>query len=319
MIPLTPSAMHARRQPVMVLFVFLTELAWALLVATPVHAWARRAWASHPDGDAVLWKGGGRELLIWLGQEDAGSAVTARTVMVLLLAGILVMQLPLGALLASLAFSRAETGIPGEGTTLRSSLRPAAALRIGVAAFMPLAGVLALGSIASIIVIAIGALASSAVDHGLAESMGDARSFVMRLVTFGLFVIIACMIGVIVDLARAAIVREVGLRNAAGTSSPGWSIMVRGLRVALRVARGNLLKATLAWAGRVVVGGALIAIGYVAAQVLGGLGGAALLLLFFVHQSVVLGRVALRASWLARAMAMIARVQDARLAPTPTE
>ena len=93
--------------------------------------------------------------------------------------------------------------------------------------------------------------------------------------------------------------------------------MIRGLRVALCVARHGMVKATLAWAGRVVVGAALVAIGYVAAQVLGGLGGAALMLLFVVHQAVILGRVALRASWLARATAMIAPVQDARMAPRP--
>lgn len=313
MTPLDPAAIHARRRPVMVLFVFLAELAWALVVATPVHAWARRVWAAHPDGDAVLWKPGGRELLIWLGQSDAGSAVAARTATVLLLVGILLMQLPLGALLASLAFSR-EGAVTGDGTTAHVSLRISTALRIGVSAFLPLAGVLALGSVTGIIVIAIGAMASSAVDHGLAERIGDARSFIMRLVTFGLFAAVACVIGVIVDLARAAIVREVGIGAAAGTSTPGWSVMLRGLRVAFAVARRGIVRASLAWAGRVVVGVALIAIGYVAAQVLGGLGGAALMLLFIVHQGVVLGRVALRASWLARALAMVAPVQDARMA-----
>ena len=85
---------------------FVAELAWAFVVATPVHAWARRAWGAHPDGDAVLFAPGGRDLLVWLGQDDAGLSVTARTTIVLLAVGAVLLQLPFGALVASLAFGR---------------------------------------------------------------------------------------------------------------------------------------------------------------------------------------------------------------------
>src|SRR5690606_3936791 len=52
---------RARRRPVATLLVYFWELAWALLVAAPVHAWARRSWGTHPDGDAVLFRPGARE------------------------------------------------------------------------------------------------------------------------------------------------------------------------------------------------------------------------------------------------------------------
>jgi hypothetical protein len=72
-----PAEIRARRRPGAVVLVFLWELAWALVVATPVHAWATSAWGAHPDGDAVLWLPGGRDLLVWLGQEDAALGVVA--------------------------------------------------------------------------------------------------------------------------------------------------------------------------------------------------------------------------------------------------
>lgn len=326
MIPLAPSSMHARRRPVAVASMFVAELAWALVVATPVHAWVRRAWASHPDGDRVLWAPGGRDLLMWLGQDDAAMPVTVRTIIVLLAVGAVLMQLPLGALVASLAFGREITlptaevvtpegdaeAAPAPPRTVIRSLRAVTAWKIGVGAWLPLAGLLALGTVLSIVVLALGGILAGLAEHGLVESLGDARSFTASVVVFALFAALACVLGVLVDLARAAVVREVGIAAANGTSSPGWNTLLRGIRTALSTARRSLGAATLGWAGRAVVGLALVAIGFVAASALGGRGGSALTALFIAHQGVVLGRVALRASWLARALALVSPVQDER-------
>ena len=184
------------------------------------------------------------------------------------------------------------------------------AWKIGIGAWLPLAALLAFSAVVSVIVLSLGGILSSLVEHALAASLGDARSFTVRLVVFALFAAIAAVLGVVVDLARAAVVREVGIAAHAGASSPGWSTMLRGLRTAMTTSRHSLGRATLGWTGRAVVGGALVAIGYVAATALGGRGGAALTGLFIVHQAVVLGRVALRASWMARALALVAPVQD---------
>lgn len=241
--------------------------------------------------------------MVWLGQSDAALGVTARTTMVLIAVGAVLMQLPLGALLASLAFGRDEDERP---------LRIVSALRAGMSAFLPLAVLLVLGTVASVVLLALGALASSAVDHGLTARLGDARAFRAHIVTFGLFAAIACVVGVFVDLARAAIGRDVGLAAANGTESSAWNILLSGVKTALTTSRQALPRATLAWAWRAVVGLILIALGYAAAEALGGRGGPGLLALFFVHQAVVLARVALRASWMARALALVAPVQDTR-------
>jgi hypothetical protein len=314
MVPLPPDAIRARKRPLAIVYVYLAELMWALVIATPVHAWARRAWGAHPDGDAVLWLPGGRDLVVWLGQPDAALAVVTRTALVLLMLGMIAMQLPLGALIASLAFVRGgEPGAPDTGRSLRGQ----SALRVAVGAFMPLAGLLVLGSVAAIVVLAVGGAASSAVDHGFADRLGDARSFTLRLVTFALFVAVAALVGVVVDLARAAVARDVGLAEEKGTTAPGWTTMLRGLRTAFAVARRELRPASIAWAWRAALSLALIGIGIAAAQALGGRGGAALFGLWVVHQAIVLVRVALRASWLARAVALVAPVQDARSGEGP--
>ncbi len=313
MTPLLPDAIRARRRPFAILSVYLAELAWALLVATPVHAWARRVWGAHPDGDAVLWMPDGRDLLVWFGQEDAALGIVSRVVMVLIVVSAIAMQVPLGALIASLAFER---GGEAGAVDARRSPRWQAALRVGIGAFMPLAGVLVLGSIAAVIVLGLGGLAAGAIDHGLAERLGDARSFQLRIVTLALFGLVAAGIGVIIDLARAAIARDVGLAVVKGTSASGWRTLVRGLRVAFTIARRRIGAATLAWGWRALLSLGLIALGAAASQALGGKGGGTLVLLWLTHQAIILSRVALRASWLARALAFVAPVQDAP-APAP--
>jgi hypothetical protein len=299
MAPLPADAIRARKRPFAILHVYLAELVWALVVATPVHAWAGRAWGNHPDGDAVLWLPGGRELLVWLGQDDATSSVVSRTSLVLLVAGVIAMQVPLGALLASLAFSRGDEDAP------RLSLRWKAAMRVGITAFMPLAGLLALASVAGVLLFLLAGIASSAVDHALSASLGDARSFMVRLVVLALFALVGALLGVVVDLARAAIARDTGIGIESGTTTTGWTTMFRGIRTAFGVARRQLRPAALAWAWRAALSALLIVVGMAASQALGGLGGGSLVLLWLAHQAVVLLRVALRASWLARALSLV--------------
>jgi hypothetical protein len=321
---LAPDAIRARRRPAAVLLLYVAELAWALLVAVPVHAWARHVWGAHPDGDAVLFAGGNRELLVWLGQADAAMPTTARTTMVLLVVGTVLLQLPLGALLASLAFERkagdaADAADAAAAGVARRSLRTVDALRVSVGAFLALSGVLVLGALAAIVLLGLGGLAASAVDGWLTGRLGDARAFTAGVVVFALFAAVAAVVGVFVDLARAAIARSAGLLDLRGPTSTSWAMLLHGVHVALSTARRSLGRATLAWASRAAAGAALIAVGYASAQGLGGKGGAALVALFVAHQAIVLGRTALRASWLARALALVAPVQDARNSTPPVE
>jgi len=302
LVALPTAAIRARKRPGAIALLYLWELGFALLVATPVHAWARREWGSHPEGDALLWKEGGHYLLAWLGQTDAALPMVTRTAIVMFAAFAAFSQLPLGAMFAALGFAR-----DGEGRAPRS----ATALRAGMNAFFPLVVVLAFLALTDLVVLGIGAAIASALDSGFERSLGDARSFQLHAVVFGLFVVLSAFIGVFFDLVRAAMGREAGLASIRGSVHPAWNVMLRGIRVAMTTSRSRgLLRAFGAWLARWAAGVALLGVGWLASSVLGGKGGGAVIALFAIHQLVVIGRVALRASWLANAMRLVAPVQD---------
>lgn len=125
--------------------------------------------------------------------------------------------------------------------------------------------------------------------------LGDARAqLVGGMVTaLGLLPLAAMAVGH--DVARAAVVTA---RLRAGSAALAAT-------EALRVGAARL---AWAWAWRGAAGLALLGCGAVLAAELGGRGGAALVAVAAAHQVVVLGRVALRASWLARAARAVPQV-----------
>ncbi len=119
--------------------------------------------------------------------------------------------------------------------------------------------------------------------------MGEARAEQLQGLVLALFLVAASAIGVAHDLARAAVVRF---------DVPGTRAVVLGSRT-LRLAP---LPLWWSWAWRALASVApVVAVATVAGR-LGARGAAALFFLFVLHQSVVLARVALRASWLAKAL-----------------
>jgi hypothetical protein len=70
----------------------------------------------------------------------------------------------------------------------------------------------------------------------------------------------------------------------------------------MNVVRRGAVAVVWSWAWRGGVGAALLVVGSVVAERFGGQGGGALVALAVVHQSIVVARVALRASWLAKAL-----------------
>lgn len=302
LVALPSTAIRARKRPGAIALLYLWELGFALLVATPVHAWARREWGSHPEGDALLWKEGGHYLLAWLGQTDAALPMVMRTAVVMFAAFAAFSQLPLGAMFAALGFAR-----DSEGRAPRS----ATALRAGMNAFFPLVVVLAFLALTDLVVLGIGAAIASAADSGFERTLGDAHSFYLHVVLLGLFVLLSAFIGVFFDLVRAAIGREAGLASIRGSVHPAWNVMLRGIRVAMTASRSRgLLRAFGAWLARWSAGVVLLGIGWMASSALGGKGGGAVFALFAIHQLVVFGRVALRASWLAHAVRIVIPAQD---------
>ncbi len=294
---LEPEAMRARRRPLAVLTLYVWQLAWALVVATPVHAWARRSWGTHPSGDAVLWSPGARELLAWLGDEGPTRIVALRVTLSLFVLGIAVAQLPLGALLASLAFGRDEGRRPfGAGV----------ATSFGVRAFVPLGSLLVVASIVQIATIGVFGLAGSALATALADRLGDGGAMTVRLGVIGLGVLLACAVGALVDIARASAVQQV---VAADAELPTMRAVLAALRALVTTPSREIRASLFAWAWRGVLGLVLVILGAKAADALGGSGGLSLVALWLAHQGVVLGRTALRASWLARASGVAARAE----------
>ncbi len=306
-----PEAMRARRAPFGVFAMFVWQLASGLIVATPIHAWARAAWGAHPDGDRVLWSPGARELLVWIGEEGPARAVALRSASSLVVLGTVLSLLPLGALLASLAFARRED----DGRAIRT----ADALGLAMRSFVPLGSLFVLGAVLQLLLVLAFGLGGSALGHGLGSRVSDLGGITIRVLVTLLGVALALLVNAWLDVARAATVILVGGEGAeGGASEPPTTVRVllRALRIALRVPRMDRHKAALAWASRGAAGVVLV---LVAAKLTEALGVRAVVPLWILHQLVVLGRVTLRASWLARASALAARHLAPADSPAPAE
>jgi len=293
---LEPDEIRARRRPRAILFVWAWELACAFLIATPIHSWAKSVWGAHPDGDAVLFRPGGHALLSWLGDDGPALGIVFRTTLIALAVFGVLGQIITGALVASLATGLGKRGRPPSMTL---------SLRAGIRAFFPLLGVGVLAGALEGSILGIGLAVSSSTDHALQASLGDARAFTARLAVLALFAGVALIVGIIADLARVAVARDIAL--AGDRPAPMLRSMRDGLVAAASTTRRAIGRATLAWGWRTVLSLALIWIGARAGDIAGGRGGGALWLLFVVHQLVILARAGLRASWLANALRLVGR------------
>lgn len=296
---LEPDEIRARRRPRAILFVWAWELACALVIATPIHAWAKSVWGAHPDGDAVLFLPGGRALLSWLGDDGPALAIVLRTTILAFAVFGVLGQLITGALIASLATGRGERG---------RAPALALSLRAGVGAFFPLLSVGVLASAFEGALVGVGLAAASSVDRALQASLGDARAFTARLAVLALFAGAALVAGVVADLVRVAVARDVAL--AGDRRAPMLRTLRSGIVAAASTARRAVGRATLAWGWRALLSLALLWIGARAGDAAGAHGGGALWLLFAVHQLVILARAGLRASWLATALRLVTSRAD---------
>lgn len=278
---------RARRRPRAIFFVWLWELVCGVLIATPVHAWARAFFGAHPDGDELVFRPSGYWLMSWLDADSTALGVVTRSTLVAIVVASVLGTLVTGALVASLASGHGPEGrAPGA----------APALRTGIASFFPLLGIGVAATALQAMILALGAGASSAVAGSLETSSGDARAFQARVAVFLPFIAFVLVVGVVADLARVAIARQACLERPR---------LQDGGLAALRAARGNLGRAFAAWGWRAALALALVAVGARAGDLTGARDGAALWLLFAVHQAIVLARAALRASWLARALRLV--------------
>jgi hypothetical protein len=251
----------------------------ALVGTWPAIALVRAAYGRHPRGDAPLWDGDALALLALLSREMNGFRAAIGASGVVLLLGAVSGLLPMAALSVSMAHATREGRAIGAARSAEGALR----------ALRPLALLLVVVGVAQC-ALAAGAVLIGEMVEALGHAwLGEAHAQAVGL-TFALLLLLpAVAFGVVHDLARGAVVRfELGA--------------MRALAVGAQTFRGAPISVAWAWAWRGLAGIMPVAIVAAISGRLGGRQGAALLVLAALHQSVILSRVSLHASWLAKAM-----------------
>ena len=291
---LATDAMRARRHPWAVVALWAWQTTLALVASWPAWSLVGATWGGDARGDAPLWDPGGRALLdtAWRDQHGLRAVLGAATLA--LIVGAVAGLVPTAGAMTATAF----------GTRERTRIGFVRALVAGLRSFRGMFVLLLVVSFVQAVVVGAGWGLSSLVEAWTGGSLGEARSQQLGGLVLLLFALAASAAGVVHDLARASVVRF---------SVRGW----RGLVLGVRAYRTAPLSLWWSWMWRE---GASIVPVLLAAAVAGRFGGqrgSALFFLFVLHQAVVGARVALRLSWLAKAL----RTVDGalRVKPHPTE
>jgi hypothetical protein len=275
------SARRARMHPFAILGLWAWQTALSLGVAIPAAALVARVYGMHPRADAPLWDTGGLALMDFLWRDARALSPVAATAEITLVVG------AVGGLLPAAAVMMAMGRVPRHRTAATLSQALSAALW-AMPAFSFLLVVFALVQGATL---AMGYGVTQLVESTTA-GLGAVRAERLSIASGVVFLLLASGLGVVHDLARAAVVcarargaRAIVLGARAFGAAPlplWWSWAWRGLAAAVPV----------------------LAVAFFTGTV-GGRGGATLALVAMLHQAVVLARVSLHASWLARALRAI--------------
>jgi hypothetical protein len=280
-----PEEIRARRHPWALLGLWAWQTGLALVVGWPAAALARAACGHEAGADATLWQAGGHVLVDALWHETHALAALTRTAALALLISALAGLVPLAALMAAMAYAAPERG--GNAGLARSGA-------VGLGAFRAFSILLVVLGLAEVAVVGVGVAAAELLESALHQALGEAGAQRFGALVVAAFLVATSAILVTHDLSRAAAVcSRVG----------GW----RALALGVRSFRTSTAPLWWSWAWRTAAGIALVAAG---AQVVGRLradsGWGMLVCVALVHQGIVVSRVALRASWLARALRAVA-------------
>jgi hypothetical protein len=277
---LSPDDIHARRRPVAIAVVWAYEVLFGIAIAWPAAAAVKSAFSGNPRGDAALFTPGGLDLVdLFFHADSAPPSILAHAALLFTVAAVLGL-VPFAFLLVQLAYATREHRPPPFRLTLSRTL----------AALRPLGALFVAASAVEIVLLALAFIMGGAIGGWLASTLGDSRAEQIGWAATVLLAAFAAAVGVAHDLARAAVVR---LRITA----------LEAARLGLTTLRRRAPHVLMfAWGWRTLAGWALVGIGSLFAEWLGGRGGFALLVLTVIHQGIALSRVGLRASWLARGM-----------------
>jgi hypothetical protein len=276
---LETEAMRARRHPWAIAGLWLWETALALAVSLPVATSVRTAFGDGRLGDASLWRPGGRDLLDFLWHAVRALAPVATSAEIVLVVAAIAGLVPACAAMVAMAYATRDGRHVGLLFSLSAALEKAPAFLL-LWAIVTTAQAGLLGAGAAII---------GAVDAWVRSGLGGARTQRLDVAIGVVFVLAASGVGVAHDLARAAVVRfDVG----------AWRALTIGSRGLDRAP----LPVWWSWAWRAAASTLPVLAAALMSMQLGGRGGWALCVLALAHQSAVLSRVALRASWLGCAL-----------------
>jgi len=275
----TTPAVRARRHPRAIAAMWAWQTVLALLASGPAAGLARAAWRGDVDGDSPLWAPGGHALLDWLWHDAHGLRATVNAAEIVLALGAVAGLVPMTAMMIALTYATRDRKAAGFVRSVAGGLR----------AFPSMLLLLVLAGLLQGLVVGTGALLAYLVEGWAHAGMGEARAQQVGGVVIVLFLGMGSAVGVIHDLARAAVIR----------------FKVKGLRafaLGARTFRLSPVSLWWSWAWRTLASIAPVLAAAAVAGRLGGRGGFGLAFLFVLHQSVVVARVALRTSWLARAL-----------------
>jgi hypothetical protein len=278
-VPLVSSSIRARRCPGAAAGVWAFQTVFALVASWPAVALVRASYGRSSSGDASLWEPGSLPLLTLLSREANGVRAATGTAGAVLVLGAVTGLVPLAAAMIAMA------------TTRRSGLGIGLGEAVGraVGVFRPFALLFLTVTLAQGITGAALVFIGQLVEAWSRRSLGEAHAQQLGIAIGAALVPCVVVLGIVHDLARAAVVRlALGPFDA--------------LAAGAQVLRAAPLSLTWSWTWRALA--SLMPVLAVAALAdrIGGRGGIALLLLGLLHQSVVLARVAVRGSWLAKAL-----------------
>ncbi len=272
-------AMRARLHPRAVAGLWLWQTGLALTASWPAASLASAAFGRGPHGDAPLWSDGGHALLDFLWHDAHGLAAVGATAKIALGVAVVGGLLPMAGAMIAIACTTRDRAAAALVRSFTGALRAMPSL-------LWLLGVVGAAEAGTI---AIGVLIGAGARMWTLESLGEVRARRMEIAIALVFVVVASGLAVMHDLARAA---------ASCFRATGWRALVVGARVFGQAPL--VLWWSWAWRGLFSLA-PILAVAGVATRI-GGRGGVELVVLALLHQGVVLSRVALHTSWLARAV-----------------
>jgi hypothetical protein len=288
-VALDAASVRARSRPRALLGMWAYESLLALLGAWPAAALVRSAYGRNPQGDAALWDPGALPLLGLLAREANGVRAALGEAAVILIVGAFIGLVPLAALMASMAHATTDGGRIGAARAIERAVR----------ALRPFVRLLVIVAIGQGLILLLAFLLGEGMEGWTRGPFGEARSQQAAIALGGAVAVFALALALVHDLGRAVVIRR-GLHA------------VHALSVGTGIFRRAPLALGWAWGWRAMA--SLVPVGLVGvlAGMLGGRGGVALLGLAALHQGVVFTRVALRASWLARALRAVGHLESDR-------